>query len=234
MVRSEGSSYDYISDEGNVGSASAVSGHKFHSRVVSSADEDLRTVRQLCVARVPPALHQRDIGLYPVAITISWTRRESSNLRADAHVTNHARSRILDKVHTWKKIVDEEFDLENFVVGGLKLNEDVTESINRERERAYNCYLRISIVVSTCLHQCTIVSELPRGAPGVCLNEKRPDSVRTEVEDGRVRCAVVLQALHDMREKNMQRFCKLEIPVKLRSLSDICEQRPRRPGCTKN
>jgi hypothetical protein len=115
-----------------------------------------------------------------------------------------------------KKDVDEEFNVENFVVGGLKLNEDVTESIDqkreRERERADNCYLRISIVVSTCLHQCTIVSELSRGAPGVCLNEKRPDSVRTEVEDGRVRCAVVLQALHDMREKNMQRFCKLEIP----------------------
>jgi hypothetical protein len=158
MVRSEGSSYDYISDEGNVGSASAVSGHKFHSRVVSSADEDLRTVRQLCVARVPPALHQRDIGLYPVAIAISWTRRESSNLRADVHVTNHARSRILDKVHTWKKIVDGEFDLENFVVGGLKLNEDVTESIDRERERERERELII------------VTLEYPSLSPPVCTS----------------------------------------------------------------
>jgi hypothetical protein len=52
-------------------------------------------------------------------------------------------------------------------------------------------YLGKSIVVSTGLYECAVGIELSRGTPGVGLNKERPNGVGTEVEDGRVSCAVV-------------------------------------------
>ncbi len=56
-------------------------------------------------------------------------------------------------------------------------------------------YLGKSIVVSTGLYECAVGIELSRGTPGVGLNKERPNGVGTEVEDGRVSCAVVCWAL---------------------------------------
>ncbi len=82
-------------------------------------------------------------------------------------------------------------------------------------------YLGESIVVSTCLHECTIGSELSRGAPGVGLYKKRPDCVGSQVEESRVSCAVVLRALQNMtiriaqnsevRERACQTYWTLQI-----------------------
>ncbi len=72
-------------------------------------------------------------------------------------------------------------------------------------------YLGKSIVVSTGLYECAVGIELPRGTPGVGLNKERPNGVGTEVEDGRVSCAVVSWALLSQTRQFAEFGTSLEI-----------------------